>query len=155
MEYAFKLSDYPNDNFKINSSFWKGITSFTMNGKPLKTIKEKGKPFEIPKPNGDGFTKAYIKPSLPDFAPTLFIDGKKHLTAEKLKWYEYVIGGLPILLVFSGGFIGAIIGAPISLTNFQIIRTEEKPVLKYAKVIGLTAIAYAVFTFLILKIKSL
>ena len=42
--------------------------------------------------------------------PQLIVDGQTIHVAEPLKWYVWVWSGLPIMLIFIGGAIGALAG---------------------------------------------
>lgn len=146
MKHTFKLPDFPNATFEMESSPWTGKSSLLMNSKPIEQLKEKGKPFLIPLTDG-GHVKAYPKPTLPDFVPSLVINGVKNDIVEKLKWYQYAIGGLPILLIFMGGILGGAIGALAAITNFGILRQEGNDMVKYGKVIAISVAAYFVFAY--------
>jgi len=148
MKHNFQLSDFPNSNFEIETSIWTGKSKLFMNNSEVKKSTEKGRPFLIPRVDGS-LAVAFAKKSYPDLVPTLEIDGKINRIVEKLKWYEYIVGGLPIILIFAGGLIGGIIGAIASLTNFNIFRQEGNPMLKYAKVIGITGVSYLVYLIIV------
>lgn len=145
MTYNFKLSDYPNDSFRMNISFWTGKSELYMNRTAIEQLKEKGKPFLIPQPKGDGFVKAFPKPSFPDFVPHLEINGEKKFIAPKLSLIQYAIGAIPICLLFLGGFLGGIVGVPAALINFHIFRNKETETTKYLKVSGVIVVAYVLY----------
>lgn len=154
MKYNFNLPDFPNSNFKIETSIWTGKSKLVMNNLQVEQSKEKGKPFLIPTDNGE-FVKAFQKQSLPDFVPTLEINGIKNQIVEKLKWFQYAIGGIPILLLFVGGAIGGAIGALAVMTNFNIFRQDGTEISKYAKVLGVVVgsyILYFLFATIVMKI---
>ena len=113
-----------------------GKSKLFMDGTEINQSKEKGKPFLIPTTTNE-FLKAFPKQSFPDYVPTLEINGVKNQVAEKLKWFEYLIGGLPILLLFLGGAIGGAIGVAGAIINFNIFRQEGTSTSKYLKVIGI------------------
>ncbi len=148
MKHNFNLSDFPNSNFEIKTSIWTGKSKLFMNNAEIKKSTEKGKPFQIPRADGS-IALAFAKQTYPDLVPTLEIDGKINHIVEKLKWYEYLIGGLPIILIFLGGAIGGLIGVVASLTNFNIFRQEGNPMLKYSKVIGITSASYMVYLLIV------
>ncbi len=115
-----------------------------MDNEILKKADEIGKPFLIPNHNAE-FVKAFPKSSFPDSISVLEINGEKIHILEKLEWYQYVIGGLPILLLFVGGAIGGGIGAVGSITNFSIFRQEGSSISKYLKVIGVIVGSYLLY----------
>ncbi len=154
MKYNFQLPDFPNSNFEIEISIWTGKSKLLKDNVQVEQSKEKGKPFLILTDTGE-LIKAYPKQSLPDFVPTLEINGTKNQIVEKLKWFQYALGGLPILLLFAGGAIGAGIGAVGAMTSFNIFRQEGTMTSKYLKVIGIvvtTFLLYFVFAAFFLKL---
>lgn len=141
MKYNFKLLEFPNTTFEIESSIWTGKSTLMKDGIIVAQSSEKGNPFLIP--NGkDTFLKAFPKSSFPDSVPVLEINGKKHHILEKLKWWQYLIAGLPILLLFMGGAIGGALGGVTTVINLSIMRQSGSEVLKYLKVIGIVLAAY-------------
>ncbi|MEO6303023.1 MAG: hypothetical protein ABIP51_07605 [Bacteroidia bacterium] len=135
MKQHFQLPDFPNSNFEIETSIWTGKSKLLKDNVLIEQSSERGKPFLIPNKNGE-LIKAFPKPSLPDFAPTLEINGTKHQIVEKLKWFQYVLGGLPIILLFVGGAIGGAIGALGVMLSYNAFRQEGTETSKYLKVIG-------------------
>ncbi len=79
------------------------------------------------------------------------INGIKNQIVEKLKWFQYAIGGIPILLLFVGGAIGVL----AAMTNFNIFRQDGTEISKYAKVLGVVVgsyILYFLFATIVMKI---
>ena len=144
MIYKFLLPDFPNAEFGLETSIWSGKSKLYMDDKPLEQLKEKGTPFLIPTADG-GVVKAYTRPALPDIIPVLEIDGVKYRIVEKLQWYQYALGALPILLVIVGGAIGGVFGAVGVVTNYNIFRGEGSETSKYLKVIGIVVAMYALY----------
>jgi hypothetical protein len=56
--------------------------------------------------------------------------------ASPLKWYEYVWIGIPIVLVFSGGAIGGLVGAMGAHASGRVFRSDRGSFAKY----GLSAL---------------
>jgi hypothetical protein len=150
MKYNFRLPDFPNSNFEIETSIWTGKSRLFMDNKMIEQSKEKGRPFLIPKTNNE-FIKAFPKRSFPDVVPLFEINGIKIHILEKLKWFQYALCGLPILLVIVGGAIGGLIGAIGYLINYNIFRQEGTQISKYLKVVGIIASSYILF-FLIAEV---
>jgi len=48
-----------------------------------------------------------------------------------LEWYEWIWIGLPVLLVFAGGLLGAIIGLVASRESARVLRGEGSRVAKF------------------------
>ncbi len=134
-KFHFTLQDIPDSSFVLELSVWTGRSKLFMNNQQLQQSKEKGKPFLIPKANNE-FIKAFPKYTFPDVVPTLEINGIKNNVAEKLKWFHYVLGGVPILLLFAGGIVGGVIGVIATMMNYNIFRKEGNLITKYLKVIA-------------------
>lgn len=145
MKYEFQLPEFPGSIFEIESSPWTGKTTLLKDNVVVEQIKDKkGKAFLIPTNNGD-FVKAFPRLSFPEFAPALEINGTKIEIVKKLKWYQYALAGLPLLLVFQGGAIGAAIGFVAAHTSFKIFRGEGRNVFKYLKVVGIVTITFIIY----------
>ncbi len=57
--------------------------------------------------------------------PKLVVDGVAIDVVEPLKWYQWIWGGLPILLLFVGGLLGGICGAIAFSINIKIFRADD------------------------------
>ncbi|MNK21758.1 hypothetical protein D3C87_400250 [compost metagenome] len=152
MKYLFNLPDFPDSSFVMQITFWTGKQILFKNGALVEQSGEKGKPFLIPDEN-ETVVKAYPKPSLPDFAPILIINGEKHRIVAKLPWYQLVLALLPLLLLY-GGALGGGAGAIAAMLNMQVFRNEDSAAVKYFKVIGITIAAFAVYFLLVRVIYS-
>lgn len=145
MKYNFTLPDFPVSVFEIEVSIWTGKSNLYMDNNLLKQSTEKGKPFLIPTTDGE-YVKAFSKPSYLDMVPALEINGVKNQIVEKLKWYQYTLALLPVLLIFVGGAIGGGVGITAALINLNIFRIEgEAKGIKYLKVIGVVLLAYLIY----------
>lgn len=144
MKYNFKLSDFPNSNFEMDTNIWTGKTKLFKDGMALEQSKEKGKPFLIATTSGT-ILKAFPKPTFPDLIPCLEIAGIKHSVVEALKWHQYLVGGLPMILLFAGGALGGAIGAFASIFNFNTFRQQNANSIKYLKVAGISILAFVVY----------
>jgi hypothetical protein len=144
MIYHFSLTDFPDSSFKMEHSLWSGKIKLFQDEQPVEQLAEKGKPFLIKAADGTP-VKAYPKTALPDLVPVFEINGVKHQTAAKLLWYEYLIGALPIVLVFLGGGLGGAIGAVGTVFNYSTFREEGSAGVKYLKVAGTIVACYVVF----------
>lgn len=92
---------------------------------------------------------AMWKPQMLGFdTPQLVVEGKTIQLVEPLKWYEMVFAGLPIILVFIGGLLGAIVGVLAFAASTSIFRSGINKFSKYA-LTGLITI-FAVVIFLVL-----
>jgi len=147
--FKFTLPEYSNNSFEFESNIFSGKSTLKQNGAFVEQSKEKGKPFLI-KTENDEIVKAFPKASFPDFsAPVLKINDKKYKMTESLKWYEYVFGGLPIVLIFGGGLIGGAAGGVATVINYTIFREEAPVANKYLKVLGVNILCCLLYFFAI------
>lgn len=143
--FEFTLPDFPNENFEFENNIFSGKATLKQNGNLVEQSKEKGKPFLIKRVNNE-IVKAFPKPNFPDIsAQALNIDGKKHMMAAKLKWYEYIIGGLPFLVIFGGGAIGGLIGGAATVINYTFFRENTHTTNKYLKVFGVNILCFFLY----------
>lgn len=156
MKYNFLLHDFPGIQFEMEMSVWTGKSKLFKDGVQLEQSKEKGKPFLIITKEGM-LVKAFPKQALPDMVPSLQINGTIYPIAEKLTWYEYTIGGLPLLLILFGGLLGALIGGGSTMVCYNIFRQNGSGVSKYLKVSGVilvACLAYMSIAFFIVKLAE-
>lgn len=89
-----------------------------------------------------------IKTNFLDPVPKIEIDGTTIQLARSLAWYEYLWMGLPIMLIFAGGALGAMFGVGATYSSGRIFRSERKASIKYllSGVVSISAVtAYFVF----------
>ena len=80
--------------------------------------------------------------------PRIEIKGIEIPVGRKLNWFDYLLVALPVLLVFVGGFFGAICGIASATFNARVMRMPKSALARY----GLTAVStgVAAFTWLLL-----
>lgn len=90
----------------------------------------------------------YIQSAFFDTVPRLRVGGKTIQVAPPLKWYEYVWSGVPLLLVFSGGMLGAILALFGFIFNIRIARSTLSTFLRFAAIGGVTILTWGIYFFL-------
>jgi hypothetical protein len=93
--------------------------------------------------------------NLVDPIPTLKIDDEPVRLAEPLHWYEYAWGGLPILLVFTGGALGGLVGGIAAVLNGRIFRSDRGAVAMYGLTAVVTLSAAVIFLVLAVAVRSM
>ena len=88
--------------------------------------------------------------NLIDPVPQLVVDGQTYAPIPPLPWYQLVWAGVPILLVFVGGALGALFGALAAYFNTRIFRSKLGPVMKYVLTAVITGLA--IFIYLVLAL---
>lgn len=89
-----------------------------------------------------------FSPELTGHLPTLKLDGESITLIRSLTWDEYVWSGLPLLLVFVGSALGAVIGYFGALINIKIMRTGRSALVRY----GLTSVTNLFSLFVLLVV---
>lgn len=87
--------------------------------------------------------------------PQLVVDGRLINVIDPLKWYEWMWSGLPILLIFYGGMLGAIFGFFGFAMNMKIFRSDLNGLTKYFLTGCLSVIVVAVYLGMALFILAL
>ena len=84
-------------------------------------------------------------PFVIDPVPALEIDGRRIEVVRSFRWYELTWIALPVVLVFVGGVLGAIVGFVAAAINAQIMRTGQPLAARYLLTAGVTAFAVAAY----------
>ncbi len=124
------------------ASFWSGPKIFE-NATPLK--RQKGK--YLIRDNSGKEAVVKLKYNLIDSIPRLVVDGETIDLVPPLKWYEMAWIGLPVLLIFAGGAIGAVFGFLATSCSGKIFRSNNNVFAKYL-LTGLLSAA-AVFAYVL------
>jgi hypothetical protein len=87
--------------------------------------------------------------------PQLVLDGKVLQLVEPLRAYEMLWSALPVILVFVGGALGAIVGLAGLSMNARVFRSRLHRVAKYAVTAAIslaTAVCYVVLVTIFLAL---
>jgi hypothetical protein len=88
---------------------------------------------------------AELKINLLDPIPQLKLGNEVLTLAPKMQWYEYAWTGLPIILLFVGGGLGALIGISAAYANTRIFRSNRSTGTRFALTGLLSIAATAIF----------
>ncbi|EKD65205.1 MAG: hypothetical protein ACD_50C00153G0002 [uncultured bacterium] len=72
-----------------------------------------------------------------------------------LKWYEYFVCGIPLILIFIGGLIGGAIGGGAFAINIKLWKSSKSKALKIAGVTGITIGAFIITLVLAIIVRLL
>jgi hypothetical protein len=146
MEWRFALPGSATASCRLEKSMWLGQLRLWYQGREIPRSKEQGKPFLIPNAATGKPMRVQIKGGGLDL-PSIDVDGVQVLLGRPLSTLEYVIGGIPLVLVFVGGAIGGASGAVGAMFNYRILRESSSiasKVLGVVVVSGLSLLAYVV-----------
>lgn len=77
--------------------------------------------------------------------PQVDIGGKSIEGAPCLKWYQWVVAGLPLPLVFQGGALGALIGVGGVAWRARLFRSGLPGPVSYLASLGVALLAFSVW----------
>ena len=80
-----------------------------------------------------------------DFVHVAVFRGQKIDLEERLSIREYIVGGLPVLLVFLGGLIGALFGIMGATFNYNHMRQEKSFMKQLLLSLGVSILCYVAY----------
>lgn len=143
MGYTATIEGFEGRQVEVSVGFWSG-PKLLVDGEPAPKGNKRG---EMVLQRNDGRqVVANWKPQALGFdVPQLVVDGKTVNLVEPLKWYQWVWGGWPVLLVFFGGALGAVAGIVGFSINARVFRTDMNDVLKYVVTGAVSVLAVAAY----------
>lgn len=88
-----------------------------------------------------------------DPIPRVTVNGRPLVLARSLEWYEYLWIGLPVLMVFTGGLLGALIGVAAVRESATVFRTNNSKAVKFLVTGLVTFVAVAIYAALAIAIR--
>ena len=128
MSYPVKLPGFEGQEIVVEPAGFFSGPRLLVNGQPAPKGKGRG---EMLVRRNDGKDVVFsFRNNFLD-VPALVVDGKPYELVVPLKWYEWAWNALPILLIFTGGALGALIGILAMSFNLKVFRSSENALLKY------------------------
>lgn len=152
MGYTATIEGFEGQKIEVNVGFWSG-PKLLVNGQPAPKGQKRGE-MVLQRNDGRQVVASWKPQALGFDVPQLVVDGKAVNLVEPLKWYQWVWGGWPVLLLFFGGALGAIAGVLGFSINAKIFRTEMSEVLKYV-VTGAVSVLAVVAYFIVALVVSM
>lgn len=151
MEYSINLPEIEKGKLKLLVPQFFGKPKLVYNN------------IEIPKLNnryavsGNNETPYFLtlKNNLFDPVPKVEVNNKPIQIVQAIKWYEYLWMGLPIVLIFQGGLIGAIFGFFASRINISIFRNNKKQIVKYLLTLGISLFVICAYLIIALLLTEM
>ena len=126
----------------------------TFDGKPAPKGKGRNR-YTLTRNDGQAKT-VRLKPSLLYDFPSIEVDGKKYAAVPPLRWYEYGVSLLPLILIF-GGLIGIVLALVIFLINIRVFRSDIPIAARYLLVLTLSVglpVLYYLATFVLVLLSQ-
>jgi hypothetical protein len=132
MEIPISRAGFEGQNLAVETAgFFRGARVLH-NGNPV----EKRKGGYPVRSNRGEEVSIRLKSNFLDPIPKVIFGDETIVLARPLTWYEYLWIGLPVLLVFAGGALGALVGLTATYGSARIFRSDRGPFAKY----GITAV---------------
>ncbi|MDC1106097.1 hypothetical protein OAT16_05285 [Prolixibacteraceae bacterium] len=149
MEYKINLPEMENADLKLTVPFW-GKARIFLNDREIEKDNGVYKIFY-----GGNEASVTLKANFLDPVPTLLVNDKSLSLVEPIKWYEYVWSALPVILIFQGGFMGALLGITTFRFNTNVFRADKSVFMKYLLTLGLNLLCGIAFFAIVLFIETL
>jgi hypothetical protein len=149
MEWRFALPGSSTASCRLKKSLWLGQLRLWYQGREIPRSKEKGKPFLIPGAANGEHVRVHVKGGAFDL-PGIQVDGVKVVLGRPLSTLEYIVGGIPLVLVFMGGAIGGATGAVGAMCNYRVLRSTTPTPKKVLGVVAVSALSF--LTYLVLAV---
>ena len=139
MRYQTNMEGFEGQNIQVHLRFWSG-PQLLVNGEPAQKGNKRGE-MRLQRNDGKQVTAAWKPQFLGLDIPQLAVDGKTIRFVEPLKWYQWLWGGWPVILIFVGGLLGGATGLIGLLLNAKVFRTDLNGVLKYVVTAAISILA--------------
>ncbi len=143
MSYVANIEGFEGQNIAVEVSFWSG-PKLMINGGTAPKGSKRGEML-LQRNDGQQAVASWRQQFLGLDVPQLVVDGKIVKLVEPLRWYQYVWGGLPVLLIFGGGALGAIAGLIGFSINIRVFRTGPNSAMRYVVSGAVSALAVAAY----------
>jgi len=144
MKYGLNVPGFENRQLIVDAGgFWSGA-KLLIDGKPANKGPKRGQ-LLLRTNDGTEVIAQFKMTHFIDPIPQVIINGDKYVVAPTLKWYQWLWSGLPLTMIFMGGFLGGLTGAMALVLNSRIFRSNYSNVKKYALSGLVTVCAAGVF----------
>ena len=141
MDLAVGHPTFKNQKLSVRTAGFFSGPKVLLNGVAVKRVKGK---YTVKNDIGQE-VDVELKSSFVDPIPSVKIGTEFIDLARRLTWYEYAWSGLPIVLLFIGGALGAVVGMVAAFSNTRILRSSRSTTAKYLLTGAMTAAAFVAF----------
>jgi len=154
MDYPLTLPGFEGRQPVLRTSWFKG-PAFIQGGVPAPKAKIRGA-FVLQKNDGTTVQARPVQRALGfDPVPDVEIDGHRITLVPPLRWWQWLLCSLPLILVFAGGAAGALIGAVATYVNVATLRSGMSAPQRYLGVLITSLVAILVFWAFVVLLRSL
>lgn len=154
MDYPLNLPGFEFRQPLLRTSWFRGPV-FIQEGVPAAKAKTRGR-FILRKNDGTSVEARVVPRSLGfDPVPDVEIDGHRMTLVPPLRWWQWLLSGLPLILVFAGGAAGGLIGAVATYANVAILRSGMSAPQRYLAVVITSVAAVLLFWAFLVLFRSL
>jgi hypothetical protein len=129
MNYYPEIAGFEGQKIDAQVSFWSG-PKLLINGAPAAKGAKRGEML-LQRNDGGQVTAKWKLQLLGLDTPQLVVGEQTINLVEPLKWYQWAWGGLPALLLFAGGGLGAIAGLIGFSLSLKVFRSQLSAPVKY------------------------
>jgi hypothetical protein len=144
MNHPIKLPGFESQTIEVQPAGFLSGPQLLVNGQPAPKGPQRGQ--LLLRRNDGREVIATWKPQALGFdLPQLVVDGQNIQIVEPLKITEWIWGGLPVFLIFIGGFLGALAGVIAFTINIRVFRSDMNILLKFLLTGVISALAVVVY----------
>jgi hypothetical protein len=142
-DIAFHIPDAPGTVIVVRRGLWTA-TKILEGGQPLGRLSGRKGPFVLPLADGTSRTinvRGFLNLSI-------VVDGQTYPLERRLRPYEYLLVGIPLVLAIpgiTGGALGFVFGFGGALGNARLARSAMRPPLRILSMVGLSACLAAIY----------
>ncbi len=151
MEIPINFEGFEGRGLKLQSAGIFSGPKLFVDGAPVKQEKKR---YVIRNNNGKE-VEVKIQSKFLDPIPKVEIASRVIELARPLKWYEYTWMGLPIILIFIGGALGALFGIMAVYSSSRVFRSERTAIAKYIIIGAISLCAVLVYFVLAIMLQSI
>ncbi len=144
MKYPITLKGLEGQTIEVQTAGMLSGPKLLVNGQPAAKGPKRGQ-MTLRRNDGQEVVAAWRPRFMGLDVPELVVDGQIIEVTQPLPWYAWLWSGLPILLVFAGGALGAIAGFIAFTINTSIFRSGKSTTLKFVLTAFVSLLAVVVY----------
>ena len=144
MKYPLNVPGFENRQLVLDAGGFLSGAKLLIDGKPANKGPKRGQ-LLLRRNDGTEVIAQLKTTHFVDPIPQVIINDEIYIVAPPLKWYQWLWCGLPLAMIFMGGFLGGLFGAMALVLNSRIFRSNQNNLKKYTFTGLVSASAACVF----------